>query len=250
MFFPRGLFDRIHPFTFFVVFNCTLLLALVENGVTSNSFIYNALYLACAASQSYMSLAWYWVAREQKSKQFTQNAYRDAASRYDEHIQKHSTIHKPDRYSAQAPENFITEQYTSKATNFGLIISLSIIPIVSAIINTAPIDLTFNSPFTLISPLLLAMLAVVSITWLQHLNLQDDQRDLAKGWNQVTNAKLYVSMLLIGYATLLSLSLFMEHTITYRAHQSRDKWDTDWILYNASVAGMGRLGTGITGIQS
>ena len=236
------------------MFNCTILLALVENGVTSDYFIYNVLILACAASQSYMSLAWYWVSREQKSKRFLDNAYSHTTGKFHDKItnSKHPQHRDGAAYPLpnNAPEGFITEQYTSKATNFGLIIALLIIPIVSTIIVTAPVDYSFNSPFTIISPLLLSLLAILSITWLQHLNLQDDQTRPAKGWNQMTNAKLYVSMLLIGYATVMSLSLFTEHVITYRANQNYDTWETDWILYNENVAAMGRLGSGIIGIQS
>jgi len=242
------IFCRIHPFTFFVVFNCSFLLALVENGVTSNTFIYNAILLACAASQSYMSLAWYWIARTQKTNKFILDAYHETPNKIFDHLKRHN---KTDHYTESPmhpPENFITEMYTSKATNFGLIISLSIIPIVSIIILTAPIDLTFNAPFTLISPIILAMLAIISITWLQHLNLQDSQAESGKGWHEMSNAKLYVSLFLIGFATVLSFSLFMEHTITFRAEQSRDKWNTDWILYNTAIAA--RQGTGLIGIQS
>jgi hypothetical protein len=230
------------------VFNCSFLLALVENGVTSNTFIYNAILLACAASQSYMSLAWYWIARTQKTNTFLQNAANETIEKYYDNLNKHTPHHNQNKFALRTPENFITEMYTSKATNFGLIISLSIIPIVSIIILTAPIDLTFNAPFTLISPIILAMLAIISITWLQHLNLQDSQAESGKGWHEMSNAKLYVSLFLIGFATVLSFSLFMEHTITFRAEQSRDKWNTDWILYNTAIAA--RQGTGLIGIQS
>jgi hypothetical protein len=173
------------------------MLAMIENGVTSYSIIIVGLILAGAAGQCYMSIAWYWVSWQEKA-------------------------------TNKEGQQQLKVMYKTKATIHALMISVLIVPLIGALVYCAPWDLTYNAPYTLFGPSLLAFIAIFGTMWLENeeIDTKEKTEKYAKNryYGYITEAKLYLSLLMIAYASSLSASVLLEYLETTRPNTAGDDW--------------------------
>ena len=191
----------IHPFTFSVVYMSSAVLALVENGILDYNLIVVHTLMSMAACQMFMSMTWYFVGISEKMR-----------------------LTDPSMLS-------LHQVYLTKETQLALLGSILLQIIIPLQQVMAPYDYTYKSLFLAMSPVIFAVLSVLSVVAMYDMSLDDEygtDRDLKgerKGWehNQqfattITGTKLYTSMLLLLYGTVFTMILVWDHIQTYRAY--------------------------------
>lgn len=194
----------IHPFTFGVIYMSVTALALVENGILEYNVIVIHMLLAAAASQLFMSHAWFYAGFHEKSRLYITNP--------------------------EAAQHLI-QAYTTKETQTGLFAALILLLLIPLHLVLAPYNFTLDSLFLMASPAIFAVLALLSILVVEHLHLDDEYgndmraKEKEMGWSPfnpfatvITGAKLYASLMLLSFGLVINLTWLNEHVATARAH--------------------------------
>ena len=183
---------RIHPFVFSIIYTCTTLLALVENGILDYNVIVIHLLFSMCAAQMFMSSVWFFVGLRGKE-------------------------------NLTGAQRILHVVYQGKEVQLALLGSFLLqlwIPLHQGL---SPYNYTYNSLFLLFAPSIFAVLALLSTVFVQDMTLDDnyDQtpaKDKAVDPTAITAGKMFVSLLLLVYGTVILLVYFTEHMATYRAY--------------------------------
>jgi hypothetical protein len=206
----------IHPYMFTVVYSCLSLLALVENDVLNYSIVIVELLKAQAASQLYMSVTWYWVGLHEKMRL----------------------------------GSVMEKMYRTKEVQWALYMSLVVVTLFPGTLYYAPYNFSNEFQFMAASPVLFTFLSLASTLYLQDLRLDDQYDDKSPSAepvsaSHITSSKLYVSMLVLGFGTLVVFNLMGEHWRTYRAYL--DAVPDKAMQYDLSVPYL--MGQGLTALR-
>ena len=192
----------IHPFVFCTIYMSCTVLALIENGVLDYNIIVISMLMSMCAGQAFMSMAWYFVGISEKMR-------------------------------LKGPEYLTYEVYLTKETQLALLGSILLQLIIPLHQTIAPYNFTFKSVFLWLSPLIFAVLSVLSITVIQGMPLDDCYgKDELKHRRRkdpnadesfvdptsITAAKLYSSLLLLLFGTVITMIFLSGHIMTFRAY--------------------------------
>jgi hypothetical protein len=218
----------IHPFTFSVVYMSSCVLGLVENGILDYHVFTSQLIIAMCVSQLYMAVAWFYVGQEEKLR----------------------GIHRKEAWAQ------LYQVYITKETQLALYGSVALILLIPLLQVLAPYNYTLKSLTLAASPALFSALSMFTILWVQNMHLDDeygeDKKNKAerKGWHMltphatyITGAKLYSSMGLLAYGTLITLLMLWDHFQTYRAYL--DVMPENSIQYDPSISRRYLIGQGM-----
>lgn len=191
----------IHPFTYGVISMSLASLALVENGVLDYTVYVASLLASAAASQLYMSNAWYYVGYHEKLRITNKRLGYD-----------------------------LLQVYETKETQFGLFMGVILqVALPVYIFMTPSTDQSTKSIFLATSPFLFSIISLFSLLIVENMRLDDEygQEMEAKaekmGWHMVsfstviTGGKLFASMLLLAFGLTVILVWLDDHISTARA---------------------------------
>lgn len=208
----------IHPYMFSIVLSSLTVLALVENDVLNYAVIIVELLKAQAASQLFMSVTWYWVGLHEKLR----------------------------------AKNVMAKMYRTKEVQWALYTSLIVVFIFSGSLYFAPYDFSNHYQFIGASPIIFVFISLASTLYLQDLRLDDQYDDKTVSADadlipasHITSSKLYVSMLLLLFGSLVVLNLLGEHWRTYRAFM--DSVPDKAMQYDLSIPYL--MGQGLTALR-
>uniref|UniRef100_A0A7S0MKH2 Uncharacterized protein n=1 Tax=Cryptomonas curvata TaxID=233186 RepID=A0A7S0MKH2_9CRYP len=180
----------IHPATFSIIYSCTTLLALTQNGVLDFSTNFVELLIAAATSQVSMGIVWYQIGSLEKLN-----------SENDKIKELHS-------------------MYETKEIQYALYMAIVLIVGIPLATFLAPYSYTNNSSFLLISPVVFAVVSVLSTLVIQEMALDDMYGEVAnkeaKTPTTITAGKLYVSFLLLLFGLAMTVFFLTEHMATFR----------------------------------
>lgn len=192
----------IHPFVFCTIYMSCTVLALIENGVREYNVIVIHMLMSMCAGQAFMSMAWYFVGLSEKLR-------------------------------IKGSASVLYQVYLTKETQLALLGSILVQLLIPLHQTVAPYSYTYNSTFLLLSPLIFAALSVLSITVIQGMPLDDcygkdelrKQRANPRANEEpfsdptaITAAKLYSSLLLLLFGTVITMIFLSEHIATFRAY--------------------------------
>ncbi len=191
----------IHPFTFAVIYMSLVALALVQNNILDYNLFVVHMLVAAAASQLFMSNAWFRMGMDEKMR----------------------LLENPSGRS-------LKKVYVTKETQFGLFMGMFLQLALPLYLIMAPYAFTYDSLFLALSPAIFSVLALFSLSIVEGMQLDDEygtameQKELEMHWEPhmpfsttITGAKLYASMLLLFFGTLVTLVYMGEHMQTARA---------------------------------
>lgn len=196
----------------------TCVLALVDNGILDYNIIVVHLLTSMCVSQLYMAMAWYFVGASEK-------------------------LRLPD------PMRQLYMAYQTKETQFallGCVVLCVLIPMHQVL---SPYNFTYNSVFLAISPIVFAVLGILSIMVVQNMTLDEDtlghhSTKLRPDATSITGGKIYTSLLLLLYGLAIAVVFFTEHVRTYRAFLDNSVENS--ILYDLSPGRSFLMGQGLT----
>lgn len=203
---------------FSTIYMSTCVLALIDNGILDYNIIVVHLLTSMCVSQLYMAMAWFFVGESEKMR-----------------------LPEPMRQLYMA--------YRTKESQFallGCIVLCVLIPMHQVL---SPYNFTYNSIFMAISPVVFALLGILSILVIQNMTLDEDTlgHHSAKAKpdaTSITGGKIYTSILLLLYGLAISTVFFAEHVRTYRAFL--DNSIERSVLYDLSPGGAFLMGQGLT----
>lgn len=217
----------IHPFTYAVIYMSLCALALVQNSVLEHNLFVVHLLTAAAASQIFMSNAWFNAGAKEKMRLI-------------------NTGTNPN----------LIDVYTTKETQFGLLVGTVLQLILPLYLIMAPYNSTCQSTFHALAPLLFSVLALFSLNLVESTNLDDEYgeamraKEKAMGWlpfrpfaTVITGAKIYASTLLLLFGATVTLVYMGEHIATARAYM--DEMPEDSIQYDTSLGKRFLIGQGL-----
>ena len=194
----------IHPFTFGVIYMSVTALALIENGILEYNVIVIHMLLAAAASQLYMSHAWFHVGYSEKQRL---------------------------RVTNYAAAEQLVQVYATKETQTALFAALVLILLIPVHLFLSPYNFTFRAVFMAAAPAIFVVISMISIHIVEGLSLDDEYgnamrvKEKEKGWlmftpfaNVITGSKLYASLMLLTFGLVVTLIWLDEHIATARAH--------------------------------
>jgi hypothetical protein len=191
----------IHPFAFAVIYMSLVTLGLVENGVLDYNIFLVHLLVGAAASQLFMSNAWF-----------------------------HAGITEKMRLANNPRGRGLAYVYITKETQFGLFMGMLLQLALPLYLVMAPYAFTYKSLFLALSPAIFSVLALFSLNFVEELKLDDEYglamraKEKEMGWTQdtpfatvITGGKVYASMLLLLFGAIITLAYMSEHMATARA---------------------------------
>lgn len=226
------------PVQFTVGFVALYLLAVVENGVSNYYVVLMEGFKALAVAQMYMSVSWYWVGHWEKTPEATEVWFK-----------RHSKqTHHRDAQAPATPRELkkgaVDEMYHGRDATYALLMSVVFILLVPIQLLLAPYDYNYAAVLLLLSPLILAILAVFGTSWVQKLNLGDLELIHAKmvDWEKYMNylasnfseSKLFLSFFTLLLLMCLTLNYFAEYLTSYYAKNTQ--WPTGSVQYDPTVA--------------
>lgn len=185
------MFSRVHPATFAVIYTCTSLLALTQNGVLEFSTNLAEVLIAAATAQISMGIVWYQIGSLEK-------------------------LHSPDEKVRK-----LHSMYETKEIQYALYMAIVLILSMPLAMFLAPYAYTNASYFLLASPIIFAVLSVIGTLLIQEMALDDVYGEFAgsekKTPTTITAGKLYVSFLVLLFGLAITVVFLTEHMATFRA---------------------------------
>jgi len=191
----------IHPFTFAVIYMSLVALGLVQNNILDYNLFVVHMLVATAASQLFMSNAWFRMGISEKMRLQDNPSGRELA-----------------------------QVYVTKETQFGLFMGMLLQLVLPLYLVMAPYQFSYDSLFLALSPAIFSVLALFSLTTVEGMHLDDEygkamrEKEKEMGWlphmpfaTAITGAKLYASILLLFFGTVVTMVYMVEHISTARA---------------------------------
>ena len=190
----------IHPFTFAVIYQSTVVLSLVENGVLDYRIMVVTLLASMATAQLFMSIVWYY-----------------------------SGMHEKLRLTGVA--HTLYKVYLTKDVQQALFLLMAVfllMPLLQVVV--APFEYTYASPFLLFAPLVVVALGAFCTMFVEALMLGDEGQEDSEhrryrignhglpDATAITGGKLASSALLLVYGAAIVAIYLTEHIATFRSY--------------------------------
>jgi hypothetical protein len=188
-----------HPFAFSIIYQSTVVLSLVENGVLDYRIMVVCLLVSMSMAQLFMALAWYYSGHREKLRLTG---------------------------AAQALHRVYLTKDVQQALFLATLVFL-LTPLIQAL---APFEYTYASPFLLFAPCIVAVLAETCTMFVEGLLLGDEGQEDSEhrrfriGNNgqpdatAITGGKLASSWLLLVYGAAVVAIYLTEHIATFRTY--------------------------------
>ena len=206
---------RVHPFHFSILYNCVVVLALTENGVTNYAIIISELMKAQAISMLFMSISWFYMSQKVKTE-YGPNGKDESRG-----------------VLWKANEAVLV----SKEIQFAVLVSGLLIPIMGLLTIFAPYVYSNYSLSFLCAPLVFSTISLTSTLWIQDMKLDDEygidaKKTSDRDFYEFTGGQLYASLLVLSFGLYTTMYLMHEHILTCRSFY--DFWPSNSIQYDTS----------------
>ena len=214
---PNVCCDRVHPFHFAILYNCVVVLALTENGVTNYAIIVTELMKAQAVNMLFMSVAWFHMSDKKKDLKGPNGNDTERKHIWDDN------------------ESLLR----SKEIQYAILVSVLLIPLMGMLLFVAPYAYSNYSMFFLCAPALFSIISLVSSLWIQEMHLNDDygvdaKKIVDRDFFEFTGGRLYASLLVLVFGLCTTMYLMHEHILTCRSFY--DFWPSNSIQYDTSFS--------------